>query len=284
MENTETFSSFEQPQSQSDKESYFDGTLIGMIGICLAQYFMTVLSFLIALPWAVCFAAKWFCSKIVIEGERLNFTGTGVKLFLHIKWFIIIPFAVFIASIILSLPTGAPIYFFGGVFLVLSLYVTMIFAPYFILQYIVKNTSTIFSQQFPQSESTSYFDGKLLGFIGINLAVGLMISFSFLIAYPWAICFGAKWLCKHIVIGGRRLIFTGSGFQFLSSIKWFLLPFIVSILVFSFSDIIVAFAVAYISLLVLLIASPFLVVRYVVQNTSFENTSFENTSFENTSF
>jgi len=73
----------------------------------------------------------------------------------------------------------------------------------------------------------SYFDGGVLGYIGLQIVNVLIICITFGIATPWAVCRTHKWKCEHSVINGRRLKFNGSaGGLFIHWIKWFLLTII----------------------------------------------------------
>lgn len=75
--------------------------------------------------------------------------------------------------------------------------------------------------------SPSYFDGGLLGLIGLNLLVWLLSLITLGLAYPWVICIKLSWKMRHTVIGGRRLRFTGTGIGLFGNwIKWFLLTII----------------------------------------------------------
>lgn len=62
-------------------ESYFDGGLLGLIGISILSFIITLFTLGICLPWAVCINQKWATSHTVIEGRRLEFTGTAIGLF-----------------------------------------------------------------------------------------------------------------------------------------------------------------------------------------------------------
>ena len=73
----------------------------------------------------------------------------------------------------------------------------------------------------------SKFDGGLLGLIGINILMGLIIGITLGIALPWAICLKERWIAEHTIIDGRRLTFDGTGGQLFGNyIKWFLLTLI----------------------------------------------------------
>lgn len=76
-------------------------------------------------------------------------------------------------------------------------------------------------------QSESQFDGGLLGLIGISILQGLLIGITLGIGTPWAICMKERWIARHTVIDGRRLVFNGTGGQLFGNyIKWFLLTLI----------------------------------------------------------
>ncbi len=69
------------------KESYFDGGLLQLIGWKLLGILITVLTFGICYPWAVCMVYNWEIKHTIIEGRRLVFDGTAIQLFGNwIKW------------------------------------------------------------------------------------------------------------------------------------------------------------------------------------------------------
>lgn len=73
-------------------------------------------------------------------------------------------------------------------------------------------------------ESESYFDGKLIQFIGYQI-IGLLITiFTLGICFPWAVCMIYNWEIEHTVINGKRLYFDGSSVQLFGLwIKWIFL-------------------------------------------------------------
>lgn len=80
----------------------------------------------------------------------------------------------------------------------------------------------------------SYFDGTLLGLVGIYLLGGIITTFTLGICYPFAICLIYDWEARHTVINGRRLAFDGKATQLLGLwIKWLLLC-IVTLGIYSF--------------------------------------------------
>ncbi len=73
----------------------------------------------------------------------------------------------------------------------------------------------------------SYFDGGLLDYIGISIAMWLVSIITLGIGVPWAVCIFERWKARHTVICGRRLKFVGTGGGLFGHyIKWFLLTII----------------------------------------------------------
>lgn len=74
----------------SQDKSYFDGGLFQIIGWQIVGFFITVLSFGILFPWAVCLIYRWETKHTVINGHRLAFDGTAMQLFgSWIKWLLL---------------------------------------------------------------------------------------------------------------------------------------------------------------------------------------------------
>ena len=61
--------------------------------------------------------------------------------------------------------------------------------------------------------SVSKFDGKLIQLIGWLLLGGFLCLITLDLMLPWMICKIVAWDCKHTVINGRRLRFTGKASQ-----------------------------------------------------------------------
>ena len=70
----------------------------------------------------------------------------------------------------------------------------------------------------------SKFDGGLFGMIGIGILQAIIITFTFGLGTPWAVCLKESWYAKHTTIDGNQLTFDGTGAQLFGSyIKWLLL-------------------------------------------------------------
>ncbi|AJY77787.1 DUF898 family protein [Paenibacillus beijingensis] len=71
-------------------QSYFDGKLRQLIGLYIAGWFVTIITFGICYPWSITMIYKWEIEHTVIEGRRLRFEGTAISLFGQwIKWFLL---------------------------------------------------------------------------------------------------------------------------------------------------------------------------------------------------
>lgn len=68
-------------------ESYFDGGLLQLIGWKILGSLITVFTFGICYPWALCMVYGWKIRHTVVEGRRLDFDGKAIQLFGNwIKW------------------------------------------------------------------------------------------------------------------------------------------------------------------------------------------------------
>ncbi|MBI5647560.1 MAG: DUF898 family protein [Ignavibacteriae bacterium] len=78
------------------------------------------------------------------------------------------------------------------------------------------------------SKSTHFtFDGGVSTYFGTAILAALLTVFTAGLGFPWALCMKQRWITKHTLIDGRRLIFTAhGGGLILLWIKWMLLIFI----------------------------------------------------------
>lgn len=71
-------------------KSYFDGGLLQLIGYRIAGTLLTIFTFGILAPWAICLVYNWETKHTVIDGHRLQFTGSAIGLFGQwIKWLLL---------------------------------------------------------------------------------------------------------------------------------------------------------------------------------------------------
>lgn len=62
------------------KKSYFDGSILGMIGWNFLSSLLTVITFGIGYPWSLCMLKRWETKHTVICSQRLKFNGKGLQL------------------------------------------------------------------------------------------------------------------------------------------------------------------------------------------------------------
>ena len=73
----------------------------------------------------------------------------------------------------------------------------------------------------------SFFDGTLLGLIGVNLLTAFVSAITLGLAAPAMTCYRLRWIYKHTCIGGYRLKFNGRGGQLFGKyLLWALLTII----------------------------------------------------------
>lgn len=73
-----------------NKNSYFDGGLLQLIGYKILGFFITLFTLGICYPWACCMIYNWEIKHTVINGKRLKFDGTAIQLFGNwIKWLLL---------------------------------------------------------------------------------------------------------------------------------------------------------------------------------------------------
>lgn len=77
-------------ETRHGRNSFFDGGLLSFIGWHLLGTIITVCTFGICYPWAVCMIYGWEINHTVIEGYRMKFTGSAFGLFGNwIKWLLL---------------------------------------------------------------------------------------------------------------------------------------------------------------------------------------------------
>ncbi len=64
-----------------EEKSFFDGGLVGYIGLSNLGLIVTVCTLGICFPWALCMVYGWKINHTVNESRRLRFTGSAIGLF-----------------------------------------------------------------------------------------------------------------------------------------------------------------------------------------------------------
>lgn len=190
-----------------EKASYFDGGLLQLIGWKILGNILTVVSFGIAYPWAVCFIKKWEAKHTVINSRRLIFTGTGGGLFVkYIIWWLlsIVTLGIYLFFLpikmekwIASHTYDVPLEIVGHVEKLKDE------IKYATTKHDVGEVERLCKelQEYQASHDIlgeSYFDGKLLQLIGRYLLWLLLSVITFGIYAFWLGIKLKKWETKHI--------------------------------------------------------------------------------------
>ena len=180
FEEVEKYQEVEPIKKKIRTDSYFDGSLIELIGWKLLSFLITIITFGIGAPWGACMIYSYQINHTVYNGKRLKFEGTGGDLFVNIfKW------------VLLS---------------IITLGIYTLFIP-------VRKTKWVISNIHFEDEhfikNDSFFDGKTIQLIGINILSTILnfISFGLLSAFTY--CYKTKWIIKHTVINRKKIVFTG---------------------------------------------------------------------------
>ena len=79
-------------------ESKFTGSLLELIAVGMFAGVVSVFSFGLLVPWAICYQYRYMADHTIIDGKQLRFDGTAGQLFGQwLKWlfFIIITFGIY---------------------------------------------------------------------------------------------------------------------------------------------------------------------------------------------
>ena len=91
---------------EKSKQFQFDGGAGSYILTAVIGWSITIFTFGLGYPWALCMYHKWRTEHTIINGKRLKFIGGGLSLIgLWIKWWFlsIITFGIYIFWLIPSL-------------------------------------------------------------------------------------------------------------------------------------------------------------------------------------
>ena len=87
FEEVEVYQEVEPIKKEVRTDSYFDGSLIELIGWRLLAFLITIVTLGIAAPWGSCMLYSYQIKHTVYNGKRLKFEGTGGDLFVNkFKW------------------------------------------------------------------------------------------------------------------------------------------------------------------------------------------------------
>lgn len=179
-------------------DSYFDGKLIELIGWNFLRYLITIVTLGIAAPWAECMIFRYKINHTILNGKRMNFIGRGGDYFVEkFKWIF---------------------------FTIITLGIYAFWIPIKKKKWIISN---IHFNDEAYVLGESFFDGKLIQLIGINILCNFLNIVSFGILFPFTICLKLRWISKHTIINRKKIVFAGTGFSLLGNyLLWLFLTFI----------------------------------------------------------
>lgn len=180
FEEVEVYQEVEPIKKEVRTDSYFDGSLIELIGWKLLSFLITIVTLGIAAPWGKCMLYSYQIKHTVYNGKRLKFEGIGGDLFVNkFKW------------VLLTIIT------FG---------IYALFIPIKKTKWVISNIH-FEDEEFIKEES--FFDGKTIQLIGINLLCTFLNIITFGLVAPFTVCFKLRWINKHTVINRKKLVFNG---------------------------------------------------------------------------
>ena len=180
FEEVEMYQEVEPIKKEVRTDSYFDGGLIELIGWKLLSFLITIVTLGIGAPWGACMIYSYEINHTVYNGKSLKFEETGGDLFVNIfKW------------VLLS---------------IITLGIYTLFIP-------IRKTKWVISHIHFEDEhfikNESFFDGKTIQLIGINILSTILNFISFGLLSSFTYCYKTKWIIKHTVINRKKLVFTG---------------------------------------------------------------------------
>lgn len=180
VQKEQEFQEVEIKKKEVRTDSYFDGGLLELIGWRILAFLITAITLGIATPWAKCMLYSWEYKHTVYNGKRLKFEGTGGELFVqYFKWIF---------------------------FTIITLGLYLIVLPVRKTEWIISNLH-FEDEIFVKDES--YFDGKTIQLIGVNILCNILTAISLGILVPFTVCYKRRWLCKHTIINRKKIAFTG---------------------------------------------------------------------------
>lgn len=198
FEEVQIYQEVEQAKKAVRTDSYFDGGLLELIGWKILSFLIISITFGIATPWAKCMLYSYQIKHTVYNGKRLKFEGTGGDLFVNMfKWIF---------------------------FTIITLGIYSLFVPIKKTKWVISNIH-FEDEKFVKDES--FFDGKTLHLIGLNILCNILNLISFGLLIPFTTCLKLRWINKHTVINRKKLVFSGKAISLFGKyILWYFLTII----------------------------------------------------------
>ena len=176
-------------KDSGERESYFDGGFLQLLGWSILGGLVTSLTLGICAPFAMCWLYSWEAKHTVLNGKRLKFTGSAGGLF-----------GTWIVCLLLS---------------IITLGIYSLWVPIRIKKW--REANTFFEDEIPtfdaeqklRKEKASFFDGGFLQWLGWSILGKLITLITLGICYPWAVQMVYSWEQRHKVYCKRRCSFDG---------------------------------------------------------------------------
>jgi len=190
-EEVQVYQEVEKTKKEIRTDSYFDGSLIELIGWRVLAFLITIITLGFGAPWAQCMLYSYQIKHTVYNGKRLKFEGTGGDLFVNMfKWVI---------------------------FSILTFGIYILFIPVRKTKWVISNIH-FEDEQFITNDS--FFDGKTIQLIGVNLLCNILNIISFGLLSAFTTCFRLRWINKHTVINRKELYLMVKQYPYLENIYY----------------------------------------------------------------
>ncbi len=184
-------------------ESNFDGSILGFLLWKILGIIVTIITFGLAYPFALCMSYNYRIKHTSINDKRLKFDGYGYQLL------------------------GSWIFYWLLIIITFGLFI--IFIPYIRTKWLIKHThfEDYKKETDTDDNNKSKFTGNFISYFGWS-CLGIFITiFSFGILFPAALCLMDNYKISHTVYDGQELEFSGNVWSlFLNWIKWIVLSII----------------------------------------------------------
>ena len=184
------------PKKVVRKDSYYDGKVIPFWAYNNLSAVLTATG--VGGAWGTTVKEAYKYNHTSFDGKRIKFEGKGIDLYPEMfKWIL---------------------------FTILTFGIYALWIPIKKQKWIV---SKLHFEDEEYVEGYSYFDGNLLGLIGVNIFTFFLTTISFGLLLPYTHCYKRRWYAKHTVISRKRIIFEGKALGLFGNyIKWWFLTII----------------------------------------------------------
>src|SRR5271166_5617796 len=172
----------------------YDGRTSEIFGLSLRVGFLTLITLGIYRFWATTRVRRWFWSRITVDDQRLEYSGTGFELFVAF-----VKVALVLVVVLIPLRLAKTFYNFAGIIslaqllLLGSLY---IFGGYYARRYRLTRTQW--------HGIRANLVGSSLGYLKLNVGYLLLTAVTLGVAYPYYRIATRRYLLDHTFFGDQK--------------------------------------------------------------------------------